>query len=171
MYGGFFHVPKHFSRWAITLRVLSGVCTLAHLLVLITTYDVDITQQVLGLTLYGSSFVIFWFALLANKQKALFHAFTATSPQHLVDWGPYKYVRHPFYLSYSLSWIAGAIATQSRWLWITVVAMIYLHCKAARLEEAEFLRSELSHAYQRYMSSTGFLLPNPGYFFNIIRNR
>ena len=108
MYGGFFKIDKRVPSWGIVVRVVSTLCGIVQLICLATTNDFQEHTIALSIVLYAVSFALFWFTIIANWHKALHHCFTELTPQHLVNWGPYKYVRHPFYLSYTLAWIAGS---------------------------------------------------------------
>jgi protein-S-isoprenylcysteine O-methyltransferase Ste14 len=70
-------------------------------------------------------------------------------------------MRHPFYCSYLLAWLAGAVATLSPWLAGAFVGMFVLYLIAARDEEKKFASSSLGDAYASYCSSTGQFFPNP----------
>ena len=74
----------------------------------------------------------------------------------LVD-GPYAYVRHPFYASYLLYWVAGAFI--SNWLWASVFVMGCLYFTAIRQEENRFGFSPLAASYEAYRRQTGALIP------------
>jgi protein-S-isoprenylcysteine O-methyltransferase Ste14 len=74
---------------------------------------------------------IFWWARKIFKAKNPSFAFSSNNPKNIILIGPYKYVRHPFYLSYTLAWIAGSLAT-SLWLLLTFVAMLIIYYLSAK---------------------------------------
>lgn len=113
----------------------------------------------LALILYLSSFALFWSAFYSNRKRPLPHCFTGTAPQHLVTSGPYQYVRHPFYVSYLLVWIAGAVVLNRAEFWIPVGVMTGLYVYAARKEEQSFLISGLRNAFLIHRKRAGFFLP------------
>ena len=158
MYGGFFKIENRVPSWGIVVRVVSTTCVILQFFVL-TTDNIQDHALMLSILLYVVSLALFWLAIFANWRNALHHCFTELTPQHMVDWGPYKYVRHPFYVSYSLAWIAGALAAHKPWLWGTVVAMGWLYWRAASMEEKQFLSSPLAAVYRNYMKSVGFMFP------------
>jgi protein-S-isoprenylcysteine O-methyltransferase Ste14 len=84
------------------------------------------------------------------------------APRELVTWGPYRRVRHPFYVAFLLA-LAGAAAHAPHPLSLAVLAYGFavLNHTAAR-EEARLSRSELGAAYQEYMRRTGRFLPVAG---------
>ena len=85
----------------------------------------------------------------------------AGPPAHLMTTGPYRVVRHPFYCSYLLVWLAGLVATAKWWLALTVAIMVAIYLRAARFEERKFLDSALARHYRDYQARTGQLVPNP----------
>jgi protein-S-isoprenylcysteine O-methyltransferase Ste14 len=86
-------------------------------------------------------------------------AFAPAVPTALVLDGPYRYVRHPFYASYLLAWLAGCAATANPWLLLTVVWMFGFYYVAARGEEESILQSGLADVYREYRNRTGMFLP------------
>jgi len=73
--------------------------------------------------------------------------------------GPYRYVRHPFYLSYSLFWLAGAVAVPYWPMIVGSLGMLTLYYRAAAQEEQTIARSGLSAEYEAYKRTTGMFLP------------
>jgi protein-S-isoprenylcysteine O-methyltransferase Ste14 len=114
-----------------------------------------------GALLYLWSLGLFWWAIKTNSYARLSAAFSPDVPVHLVEHGPYKFIRHPFYCSYILTWSAGTIATGRWWLLPTVVVMVIIYLRAATVEEAKFSRSSLAEEYERYRAHTALLVPNP----------
>jgi protein-S-isoprenylcysteine O-methyltransferase Ste14 len=80
----------------------------------------------------------------------------------IVSWGPYKYVRHPFYASFLLTQVAAVLAFPHPG---TVAALVYgvlALSMTARREEGRLLTSKLGDEYRRYMTKTGRLVPGIG---------
>ncbi len=111
--------------------------------------------------LYLSSLGLFWWAIRTNSTARLSAVFSPDVPVHLVEDGPYRFIRHPFYCAYVLAWSAGLIGTARWWLLPTVVVMVIIYWQAAKAEEAKFSRSSLAEEYQRYRERTAWLVPNP----------
>ncbi len=118
----------------------------------------------LGAALYLSALLLFWWTFLSHRRRPLSACFSKTEQLHLVQHGPYRFVRHPFYCSYLLSWLAGAAATLSPLLFLTFFAMLLLYWIAARAEEGKFAASPLAEAYAAYRHSTGRFMPRPDRF-------
>jgi protein-S-isoprenylcysteine O-methyltransferase Ste14 len=68
--------------------------------------------------------------------------------------GPYRFVRHPFYCSYLLTWAEFRLLP-------TVTIMLIIYTRAAKLEEEKFTRSSLAETYKSCRTRTGLFLPNP----------
>jgi protein-S-isoprenylcysteine O-methyltransferase Ste14 len=68
-------------------------------------------------------------------------------------------MRHPFYVSYVLGWIGGALGGGRSWAWLPVAGMGSLYVAAARREERQFRRGRLGQEYREYQRRTGMFLP------------
>ena len=110
--------------------------------------------------LYIGSAGLFIWAAATNRDQRLALALTREAPTHLVTVGPYRYLRHPFYTSYLLTWLAGALAIQHPAMAIPLIAMGTIYRIAANDEEQRFLDDPRFAAdYRRFMTSIGRFLP------------
>jgi protein-S-isoprenylcysteine O-methyltransferase Ste14 len=112
-----------------------------------------------GLALYILSLGLFWWTIQTNRKRPLTLAYSEDSPEHLVMEGPYAWVRHPFYTSYTIAWIAGVVATSYPLLLVTVGVMVAMYIHAARLEESKFAETALAAEYAAYTRRTGRFFP------------
>jgi protein-S-isoprenylcysteine O-methyltransferase Ste14 len=112
-----------------------------------------------AMALYAVALGMFWWCIRVNRARPLSLAFSTDAPDHLVVAGPYAAVRHPFYVSYLLCWVAGVVATRCLPLLATVALMAWVYHRAALQEEAKFAASPLAEAYARYAATTGRYLP------------
>jgi protein-S-isoprenylcysteine O-methyltransferase Ste14 len=81
------------------------------------------------------------------------------APQELVTWGPYAFVRHPFYTSFILALLAAAIALSHP---VTLICLLYgavLLTLTATREERRLTLSTFGAEYARYMHKSGRFLP------------
>lgn len=115
----------------------------------------------LGAALMLAAFGLFWWAIAANRRAPLTLAFTEDAPSHLVTWGPYAFIRHPFYASYLAAWLAGALAAHASPLLLSALVMGCLYTQAAVREEDKFARSPLAGRYAAYRRETGVFVPRP----------
>jgi protein-S-isoprenylcysteine O-methyltransferase Ste14 len=84
------------------------------------------------------------------------------APASIVSWGPYKYVRHPFYASFLLTQTSALLASPNPLTAFGFAYAIVALSMTARREEARLLISALGDQYRRYMATTGRLLPGIG---------
>lgn len=141
------------------IQITGLIFTLLHAWFLCRPGQVEGIFGLMGLGVYGVSFVLFWSAIRANYQNPLSLAFNTDQPQHLTSHGPYRCVRHPFYSSYLLSWSAGVVASKQLLLFPTLAIMLAIYYVAATMEERKFFDSPLASDYQRYRTHTGMFWP------------
>ena len=150
-----FKRPPHPTPAMIRTALLGAVCAITQ----ITSIAIrEIRLVIPAIALYIGSLVLFWSAVLVSRGK-LAACGQESVPSELLDSGPYRYVRHPFYLAYNLTWLAGFAATAWWPLAVAVMVMATIYEQSARREEAEFLRSELAAAYRQYRRRTGKYVP------------
>jgi protein-S-isoprenylcysteine O-methyltransferase Ste14 len=157
-----FFVKSERLTTGVRLTLLTGTAfAILHLLVIFFSSTLSTLAVAGAAALYILSLVVFWWAIAANRVKPLAACFAHNEQLHLVQHGPYRFVRHPFYCSYLLAWVAGAVGTLSIWLAFTAVVMFILYRTAAVNEENKFAHSPLASAYAAYRAATGRFLPKP----------
>ncbi|MGI4977736.1 MAG: methyltransferase family protein [Janthinobacterium lividum] len=102
---------------------------------------------------------LFWWTVRTTARRRLTLAFDDDQPTFLHRHGPYRWVRHPFYASYILFWLASSLATPGLLPWAVPVCFVAIYIVAATKEEGKFETSSLGMEYARYRSETGMLLP------------
>jgi protein-S-isoprenylcysteine O-methyltransferase Ste14 len=86
-------------------------------------------------------------------------AFADQVPEAVCTDGPYRWVRHPLYVSYLLAYLALLVALP-HWLTAAVfVVNIALFAFAARNDERNLAASALAADYAAYRERTGMFLP------------
>ena len=80
-------------------------------------------------------------------------------PKALITSGPFALIRHPFYLAYSLAWLAAPVATHGPLVTIFALIAIGVYVIAARREERQ-LEDRFGEAYRTYKLGTGMVLPS-----------
>ncbi len=76
----------------------------------------------------------------------------------LVTHGPYRWVRHPFYLAFALAVIANTLITANAYLAITGTAAFLVIVARTSIEEQKLIE-RFGRDYQDYMRRTGRFLP------------
>lgn len=157
----FFVQPSGTTAGMKLITACGAVFSALHLIGIVLPGGVTAGRGSVAALLYIGSLGLFWWAIRTHAGQRLSAAFSSDSPEHLVENGPYRFIRHPFYCSYLLTWCTGVIATGRLWLAPTVAIMAAIYWRAARIEEAKFSRSPLAEEYQRYRERTAWFFPNP----------
>ncbi len=76
----------------------------------------------------------------------------------LVTHGPYRWVRHPFYLAFAMAVIANALVTANAFLGITGIGAFLAIVARTSIEERKLI-DRFGHDYEEYMRHTGRFLP------------
>lgn len=154
----FFDSPRRRDA-RVTLVALAAVAGFVNQMAAILTADDHAGYPYLATAVYGVALALFWSAVGACGRHTLAPIFSADAPLEHIARGPYRVMRHPFYSSYVLFWLAGWMGTGA---WSTlgvVVGMTAIYLRAALLEEAAFAASPLASSYARYAASSGFMWP------------
>jgi protein-S-isoprenylcysteine O-methyltransferase Ste14 len=81
------------------------------------------------------------------------------APHHIVTYGPYRRIRHPFYASFLLALFGALVfSPQLGTLFTFVYALVMLNLTAGK-EEKRLMNSEFGAEYQRYLRQTGRFFP------------
>lgn len=141
---------------------VSGAVLLAEVIA-IAAAPVPPGRAAAGVALLAAALALFSWAAWTNRTRKLGLAFAGAVPSHVQTGGPYALVRHPFYASYLLAFVGGAVAAGTAWLVPAVVAGGFTYWRAARDEEAAFARGPLAAAYRAYAARAGMFLPRLRY--------
>jgi len=116
-------------------------------------------QRIAGLCLQIAAAGLFNWARKATLSNRFTAAFDTDEPKFLVKDGPYRFIRHPFYVSYILFWFGSSLAANSLSLWVLCLVLISVYVTAALLEEKKFKKSPFADDYALYTKRTGFFFP------------
>lgn len=156
----------HFVRDAATMgfKAISWAVAASALLFLYLTWfqPQPPWAQIAGLALQLLAGGLFAAAIKASRSARLRFAFDPEHPHSLVETGPYRYIRHPFYTSYVLFWAGWAVATWSILGLISFIVLLVLYIRAASMEERNFAASPMAETYAAYKTRTGFFWPRLG---------
>jgi protein-S-isoprenylcysteine O-methyltransferase Ste14 len=142
------------------MRRLSGVSTAAFLLFIgvICLRGVAPGSGLAAMVLFLGSAALFWWAVRTTRSRPPAVAHTGNIPTLIHSDGPYAYVRHPFYLAYTLAWFGTAIGGGPI-QWIPAAVIIAWYYVTAREEETHFATSAVAADYAQYRARTGLILP------------
>jgi len=82
-------------------------------------------------------------------------------PDHVVDTGPFRYVRHPLYLAALLGYVGTAISSLSLFSIALLIPIFIFYNYIANYEE-KLLETKFGEAYREYERKTGKWLPRIG---------
>ncbi len=103
----------------------------------------------------GGSLIVWTFH---NLGRNLTDTVVTRRAHTLVTHGPYRWVRHPFYVAMALMVTANALAAANWFLLLTGCVTLLLIVMRTRIEE-EKLIARFGDAYRDYMKRTGRFLP------------
>ena len=153
----------HFASDRMTreARIISvaALATCLVMVLLVWQAPQPLLAQFIGLAIMAGSLAVFWGAVRASRAARLRFAFDSALPERLVTTGPYRVVRHPFYVSYLLFWFGWALASWSAWALLPLATMATLYLIAARYEEKLLATSDMAEAYAAYQRETGLFWP------------
>lgn len=158
-------VMWHFARPAKPSWLMKAVASLATLfgilqvMAMVSVSAASVILSMVAFVFYGAALSLFSWAVRITRGHRFPLAFTPTSPTMVLAEGPFRWVRHPFYASYLLYWVAGACATQAWWMIVPVIVMGGLYWRATVQEETEFLQGEQADVYRAYIARTGRFFP------------
>lgn len=154
-----FEVSGKVPKGMIILSVAVLLCQFGMLVALAVSHAPSNIIYWLGLAASLGSTALFWRCIQVNKKKPLTGAYMENLPVHLQVSGPYKYIRHPFYTAYMLSYFGGALACQFLWSGILVAIPLVIYTHASLYEEAKFMESGLGSRYLAYKAKAGRFWP------------
>lgn len=157
----FFVQPSGYTAGMKVITACGYTFAALHLSAILLARGVSWERFWLAAFIYAAGLALYWWAIATNRKRRLSAAFSSDPPTHLVEDGPYRLVRHPFYCSYLLVWSAGVIGSGNLWLLATVAVMLGIYLRAAYVEEQKFAHGVLASEYQAFRRRTGLLIPNP----------
>lgn len=156
---GIFIKKGNSSQGLNVIKIASPSCIIAVVYVLAISNEIYGIRAITSIILLISSFILFWYCSYVNWNNKLSLAYSFDLPEHIMKKGPYKFIRHPFYTSYIISYFAGLVASKNPLLIPVVLLMFGIYYDAARKEEKKFAISNLSNEYEKYKKETGMFLP------------
>jgi protein-S-isoprenylcysteine O-methyltransferase Ste14 len=81
------------------------------------------------------------------------------APVHIVTYGPYGWVRHPFYVSFVLLLVGGALIARDAITLASLPLGVLVLDWTAKAEESKLLASSLGDEYRAYRARTGRFIP------------
>jgi len=158
---------KEGSAFLIARVVLAGPCIIGFLLYLInpewmawSSVPLPFWLRCVGIALgIPTGALLIW--TFHSLGKNLTDTVVSRKDAYLVTIGPYRWVRHPFYVSFALAVLSNSLATANWFLFgMGAAAFVMLYLRT-RIEEA-CLIERFGDDYRNYMKRTGRFFPRLG---------
>lgn len=146
-------------RATAALVVLSAMLYFAAMLHLFVTGAPRPPLAAAAAVLMTCSLLLFRSARRSSPPRTLAVAFGEADPAQIVTTGPYRYMRHPFYVSYMLYWAAAFLSAPHPLIGAGTLTILVLYVILAGREERALLASPLGPEYRQYQSRSGRFLP------------
>ncbi len=160
-------VRGHFrstGRLAPGMKLISALSLIGFLwFVLRLLRQGDSLAWPLAMLCFIAGFALFFWAVRTTRRARPALAYDEAKPDALFRDGPYRHVRHPFYLSYLIFWLGTALATPGLLPWAVPFIMLATYRDAALREERSFEDSPLAISYAQYRAQAGMFLPRPAF--------
>lgn len=149
------------GHWALRIVLFASLAggLLALFLAMARGEAIAMLPFAIGCALVVSAQALFWSAVTAHGRNRPSGAFAVDPPATLIERGPYRMIRHPFYVAYVLAFAGGATFTEASWAWVVPAWFAVIYALAAAQEERLILASFLGEAYGDYMNRTGAFVP------------
>lgn len=156
----FFVQPPTLTRAQRLFQDFTVLVGLTHGFGLLVMNSATDLQAGIGIGMYSVALALFLSAIEAARRTAMTRTFVYEPKcDTILRTGPYRIIRHPIYLSYSLCWLAAPIATQSIVLGLTAVFMIGCYIVSAREEERRLASGPRAAEYAQYRAGTWRMIP------------
>jgi protein-S-isoprenylcysteine O-methyltransferase Ste14 len=156
----FFVQPPTLTRPQRLFQDVSVVLGVTHGLALLALSTAGEVWAAIGIAMYGVSLTLFLAAIEAARRTPMTRTFVYTPRcDTILRTGPYRVIRHPIYLSYSLAWSAAPIAMHNIPLGLSAIGMIACYVISAREEERLLASGPRAADYEELRRRTWRMIP------------
>ena len=154
----FYYFERH-SPESLLGTFLYDPVVVGHILVSLWYFSEQPTVQasflLIAVIILILAFMVFWWAVAQSYGLGFAGSSGST---RIVSSGPFKFVRHPFYISYTLTWLGACILFNSFLLWITLLYLAAFYVTAAIKEEKQLVSGNMD-LYSAYQKNVGMFIP------------
>jgi len=156
----FFVQPPALTRLQRLFQDISVLVGVTHGLALLVLDSAGDAWALTGIAMYAGALALFLSALEAARRVPMTRTFVYTPKcDTFLTKGPYRIIRHPIYLSYSVAWLAAPVATHNIFLGLTAVFMIACYVISAREEERLMAAGARGAEYAEFCARTWRMIP------------
>jgi protein-S-isoprenylcysteine O-methyltransferase Ste14 len=156
----FFVQPPTLTRQQRLFQDVSVLVGVMHGLALLLLDSAGNAWTIAGIVMYAASLSLFLAALEAARRVPMTRTFVYTPRcDTILTKGPYRVIRHPIYLAYSLCWLAAPVATHNVVLGCTALFMIACYVISASEEERLLATGPRAQEYATMRSRTWRMIP------------
>lgn len=156
----YFDRPRFRPAWVRVIHTLGTALSVTQLVLVLSLPPRGEVWASAGIVMYLVAVTVFLSAIESGRRTRLQRAFIDEPlPDRLITEGPYRWIRHPFYLGYILGALAAPVATESLALAVIAAIMIAISVTAAIHEERVWLKSSHADAYRAYRARTAMFIP------------
>ena len=159
--GNIFTVPKLRDTGAV-LGQFSFASGMACVFVMGLFYSLWVPAAMCGAVLAVGAVVLYAWTRRTAVDRNFYVGLAGEVPPAVCDAGPYRYVRHPFYLSYVVAFVGVAVAFPSLIVSGVCLLNIGLFVYMGLDDERVLLQSPLAADYERYKVRVSMFLPRFG---------
>ena len=153
-----FTVPKLRDNGAM-LGQISFISGMVCVLVMGLFYRLLVPAALCGAVLTLAALILYECTRHTVVDRNFYVGLSGGVPPVLCEEGPYRYVRHPFYLSYMAAFMGVAVAFASLWVIGVCALNIALFSYRAVDDERDLAQSPLAADYARFKLKVGMFLP------------
>ncbi len=153
---------QHFSSstYPVGMYVISILSLVGLFSYVASAFSQELVFPFVALALMLAATALFLWAAKSSRDKKLSLAFDDTVKiEGIITYGPWRYVRHPFYVSYTLFWLACAVGSGSLTSYAVLASLGFIYIYSAIREERFLKAGNHGPAYLEYQQTTGFFLP------------
>jgi protein-S-isoprenylcysteine O-methyltransferase Ste14 len=156
----FFVQPPTLTRRQRLFQEISVLIGVTHALALLVLDTAGDRWTIAGITMYSVSLSLFLAAIEAARRVPLTRTFVYTPKcDTILTKGPYRVIRHPIYLSYSLCWLAAPVATHNIVLALSAVFMVSCYVISAHEEDRLLATGPRADDFASVRKKTWRMLP------------
>lgn len=137
------------------------ICTLLTWAVCLAAFRADTTALAyqVGILCQIICLIVFWVHASIVKQEEFTVVYSKDIPRTIVRRGLYRWMRHPFYATYLLSYLSIGLTFEDPWVILATTTMTVIYFDAARMEEKKFSSSSHQAHFEIYQQETWMFFP------------